>query len=920
MKAFALAVSLFLFTCSRTNQQPFVHGQLENGLSYYIMHNAVPEGRALFYLAVRVGSSAESEHQQGIAHFIEHMAFNGTNRFNRGELVSYLSSHYGASFGPDINAHVSFDETVFKLNIPLDRPNALNEVLSLLRDWADGITFNEAEVERERAIIIEEWRHTQNANRRFNNLALPLLLEGTVYANRLPIGQVSQIESFTADDLRSFYEQWYQSHNMAIIAVGDFEVAEVQRAIAEQFNSLPTGRQPPPDTRYPINAGDNRFFVMTDDELLGNSLELYFRSNGRAAIENKADFERDIKDRLVAYMLNERLRLLSTLPQSPLFNPQAGSAIIGHDQFFWVMRTGFREDTALEAYNYLLEVLHQARLFGFNQSELDRALADHLAMFTQQQAEQNHTQSQVHINRLLRMFIYGGRHFTADEALRLYQRVSSRMTLQTLQEHLITLTNTRSYSILASPPHPAIPSETALRQHFINFDSSVIIPFNDSVTNNIIFARPGSGGQITKEEQFDEDILLWTLDNGIQVFVRVGNNTANTVLFQSVVAGGFSDVTNEEHLSAQFSLTLAEESGFGNFSQLGLQQALSGQYVDVAPYVRLFNRGFSGYSSNEHLETLFKLIFLKSYEGINANEIIFTQLKNHFIQSFSQFAGSPEEAFDRVAITALYGDAYNRFFGLINLDDLANINFDSAVNFFAAGFNEQSLADMTYFFSGAVNLDHLRKLVKIYLGSLPPALPASFTPIVIPQPDSSRVHRVHLGFDERADVMVAYAFNSPYSLEDSAYWNIMREMLEMHLIETIRERLNLVYFPNVQLSRLGYGERVNLRILNTTDPAHAEQLVEIIKAETVALLQGFYSDNYYQRALSVLREQELRLRQNDSHYLNVMSLFAEQQLPFSQIATAFNQYANFNFDYLQQFLNRINTNSTAVAAIRLPSN
>jgi zinc protease len=913
------ALALLIAGCGKTNK--LIEGELDNGFTYYIEHNTKPQGKAVFYLVVRVGSTAERDAEQGIAHFIEHMAFNGTKSFDKNELVKYLSEHYGSSFGPDINAHTFFDETVYKLTVPTDREGVIDEVTGILREWADGITFDSDEVSREKGVIIEEWRRGRGAEQRISDKQLALAFEGTIFAERFPIGKVETISAFTADDLRNFYNTWYKSGNMALIAVGDFDSKAVLKAVREKFSSLPAGTVTLPETRYEVPVGEPQFMVNTDSELSRNGISVYIRSNAKTIIENQDDFKNDIEARFIAYMINDRLRSLSSTPRSPLFNPYNGSWTFGHDQFYWIFSSGYRQQEALEAYRLLLQVLYQVQKYGFTAEELERAKTDYFTAFQQQAKESNYIDSQVNARKYTRFFIYGGRNFTREEAFDLYKKVIKDITPEDLHAYYNKIIAGRYYTFLEAPSYEVgTPTAGQLQDVFDNFDIESIEPYEDKTVQGEIFEKPAGRGKVVKEMRYDESIIHWQLSNGINVYLRPSKNTGNTILFSGMAAGGLNKVAAEDYRSAQFSLSLSNESGFGPFDKNELQRVLTGKYVDIAPNLRLYSRGVTGYSAVNDLDVLFRLLLLKTQGGMRYDADAFDRLKERVIQNYSQYEETPEEAFDKVSTEALYGNPYNLYFGLIRGSDLASIDLEKANLFYKRNYNTEMLSSMSYFFAGAIDIEQLKELVEVYLGTLPAAENKndSGPEIAIPAPDTASVHTAFKGLDPRADIMVAYIFERPYLVDELPYWGIMREMLETRLIETIREELGLVYSPSIFIARLEESDRINLRIINSTDPQYTDEVIQVIDAEVEALLSGAYNADYYGRAVNVLKEQESRARQNDDFWNLLMTTFVQYNLPASDIKRVARQYEKTDSETMQQFFNAINITKERAVAVRLP--
>jgi len=543
-------------------------GQLDNGLTYLIRANQKPENRAELWLVVNAGSIQEDDDQQGLAHFVEHMAFNGTRNFEKQELVDYLE-HIGMTFGPDINAFTSFDETVYNLTIPTDDDETVATAFQILEDWAHGLAFDDEEIDKERGVVIEEWRLGRGAQARVRDKQFPVLFKGSRYAERLPIGKKEILESAPHDVLRRFYRDWYRPDLMAVIAVGDFEPEVMEKLIRKHFADLQMPDEPRQRETYPVPDQDEDLFaITTDPEVTMTSVGVYYKLPKRPQ-GTAGDYRRQVVEQLYHAMINSRLGELTQKADPPFLYAVSASAGIVRSRDFFLQVAGVREGQVIRGLEALLTEAERADRFGFTETELNRQKADLLRAYQQAYVERDKRESVSLASEYMRHFLDDEPIPGIEMELEIVETFLPTITLEELNEladKAITQTNR---VVLLSGPEKAdqpLPSEKALTAAFGNVADSEIVAYVDRVRDKPLLEHEPTASTVAEERFIEEiDVTEWRLENGIRVVFKPTDFKNDQVLLTGFSPGGHSLVPDAKYSSAVFADTIMSEGGVGEF-------------------------------------------------------------------------------------------------------------------------------------------------------------------------------------------------------------------------------------------------------------------------------------------------------------------------------------------------------------------
>jgi zinc protease len=588
-------------------------GTLANGLRYYIRENHEPKQRAELRLVVRAGSVLEDDDQQGLAHFVEHMAFNGTSHFHKQELVDYLES-VGMRMGADLNAGTSFDQTVYMLQIPTDTASVVQTAFQILEDWASTVSFDSVEIDKERGVVIEEWRLGRGADGRMQDKQFPIIFKGSKYADRLPIGKKETLESFKRPQLVRFYKDWYRPDLMAVIAVGDFDAHEIESLIREHFAHLknPPNERPRPEIGVPDNVAP-LYAIASDPEATSTSVGVLFKQELRDHSTYGA-YRQGLVEDLFSAMLNDRLFELSQKADPPFLGAGVGQGrFIGAKEIFQ-MGAAVKDGAVPAGLEALLTEAARVSRFGFTAPELERAKARRLRGMERMFAERDKTNSAQYASEYIRNFTDGEAFPGIATELDLTRQYLPGITLEETNRLASAWITPQNRVIMVSAPQKAdapVPTEAELSAVFDEAAKQPLVAYTDTLGAAPLVAAAPVPGKVVAESTVPEvGLTEWTLSNGIHVVVKPTDFKDDEVLVRAISPGGTSLAPDPDWLSAELATSIVNASGAGAFSAVDLQKVLAGKAVNAGPMISETEEGFYGSGSPKDLETMLQLIYL----------------------------------------------------------------------------------------------------------------------------------------------------------------------------------------------------------------------------------------------------------------------------------------------------------------------
>jgi zinc protease len=865
-----LFAALLLCACSSlpnagsAAQVPFMEqvrtGTLPSGLRYFILENAMPENRAYLTLAVNAGSVLENDDERGLAHFVEHMAFNGTERFPEAELVNYLRS-LGMRFGPEVNAYTSFDQTVYGIEVPVETDgNGIRRIpdmaLAVIDDWTRAITFDPQDVDDERGVVLEEHRMRQGAWERIRRDWLPVLFRGSPYAERMPIGLPEIIEGAPAARLEGFYQKWYQADNMALILVGDFDGAALEASLGDHFKiekpAAPTRR--PLYDLLPPKKGNIETIILTDPELTSTSINLYFKRSREARRGDLAFFRSEIIDYLIDRMLTFRFEDELTKPETPYMYAGAGEARYGTSSRFYVMMARAKSGGVEASLAELLRAKETMLRYGFTDAEFAIA-AESLVSYVQKLVqEKDRQESSKYINLLTGYYLEGGNLADVEWELATLQQMLPQIKAKHINAAIKDYFAANDLQVFIFAPEAeqaSLPNDARIKQMIAESRKMKIAPPRSAVVEGDLLSFVPVRGSILAESADEETgAVIWELSNGARVILKSTANKNDEIVLQAMARGGTTSAALEDHISARLAVEMVQISGLGPWSRPDLSRILAGKQVSLAHWVYNYYRGFRGTSTSGDLKTLFEMLYL-NFTDPRIDPVAVQAMMDQYATSLALRTENPSMVFnDEISRTVHSGNPY---FKPLELNDLPKADIDKALAFIHRGLNP---ADFTFIFTGNLETAAMKNFIETYLASIPPDGERWNTWIDLNIPRPGKVENsVHKGKEEQSTVYMAWFSKSPFTEELSSIAQVLGEYLDIRMDDEIREKLGGVYSisAGVSVSPVPQGE-IEMYVYFACDPKRVQEL----SAAVVALINqtaGNINRDVFNKSVEALKKE-----------------------------------------------------------------
>lgn len=835
-------------------------GTLENGLRYYIRTNSEPLNRAELYLAVDAGSILEDDDQLGLAHFVEHMLFNGTRRYPNEDLIDFLEST-GMRFGPDVNAYTSFDETVYTLTIPTDSTRIVEQAFDVLEDWAGYATLSEEMIDKERGVVIEEWRMSdQNAQGRIRDQILPVLLHDSRYKDRLPIGKPEIIENASYETIRRFYGTWYRPDLMAVVAVGDFNPDRIETLIREHFGTLLTPDLPADRSTFEVPGHDETLYeIVTDPEYPIATVSVYYKK-ANTQIESMSDYRERLVASLFNDMLNERLEEISRRGDSPFIAASAFKGAFVRSAEFYGVTARVDEDSVLAGLEAVLIEAARVRQHGFTATELERQKLETRRAYEKAYNERDKTNSASFAREYVSHFLENepapGIAFEYDVVERLLPGITVD-EVNLLAGELIATENRAVIAILPEKQDLVPPTEDELAAVFESVQNSSVSAYVDDLQDVALMDDTLHAGDLVSETVVDEiGVTVIDLANGVRVVMKPTDFKADEVKFTAFSPGGSSLVEDAEAYEAETAPSIVARSGVGVFDRTQLEKLLAGKIVSVSPYVGEIKEGFSGGASPQDLETMFQLIHLY-FTKPRADGNAVAAYQNQMRSSLQNRAANPIAVFNDSLSAAMYDGHIRRV--PPTLEMVASIDVDDAMRYYGERFADAG--DFTFVFAGTFDVDTLKGLARTYLGSLPSTGRKETPRDVAPDlPDGIVQTTVHRGLGEQS--WVAMAFHGPfqYDREHRHRLRALADVLRILLRRDLREDRGGVYGVSINANTNDWpDENYTLFVYFGCAPDRVDELSEAVFDQ----IEKLKSDGPPEDVVATVKEQQRRERETE---------------------------------------------------------
>lgn len=806
-------------------------GEFGNGLRYYIRVNKRPENRAELRLVVNAGSVLEDDDQQGLAHFCEHMAFNGTKNFAKHKLIEFMES-IGMRFGPGLNAYTSFDETVYMLTVPTESPEIMETAFQILGDWSQAFLFEPEEIDKERGVIIEEWRLGRGAGARMRDKQFPILFKGSQYAERLPIGKTEIIENFKHKVLKRFYKDWYRPDLMAVIAVGDFDKSIIKGLIDKHFSALPKRKKERPRRTFPVPDHEETLFaIATDKENTRASVSVYHKLPLREQDTVGAYRER-IAEALYNRMLNQRFNELAQKPDPPFIYAYSSRGIFIRSKEIYALSASVKEEGIERGLEALLTESNRVSRFGFTESELEREKQEVLRFIEKAYTEREKTESYQYVSEYIRSFLQGEPIPGIEYEFELYKRFVPEISLEEINSLGKEWLTEHNRVIMVSAPEKeglAVPAEEELLAVFDAVEEKEIEPYVDTILAQPLLPEIPEPGAIAETKILDEfGITEWELSNGVHVVLKPTDFKADEIILRAASPGGTSLASDEDFIPAQTAAQVIASGGLGEFNAINLDKYLSGKIATVRPFINELEEGLSGNASPKDLETLFQLVYLTFTEP-RADAQMFEVLKDQGKTIFRNRSASPMLVF-RDTLTSITTQNHLRARPM-TVEDMDKMDLEKSYAFYKDRFADAG--DFIFIIVGSFDLETIKPLVERYLGALPSTgREESWRDVGIDFPQGIIDRTIHKGLEPQSQLSIV--FNGPFhydQLHRNAI-NGMTMLLQTRLRKIIREELGGTYGVRVSPSYDKYPDQEYTITINFgTDPERVEDLSQVVFRE-----------------------------------------------------------------------------------------
>lgn len=896
------------FSDSLTFDPSIKVGYLSNGLKYYIKKNSTPVQKAELRLVIKTGSVNEDEDQLGLAHMTEHMAFNGTKKFKRNDIISYLES-IGVSFGNDLNAYTTFDETVYILPIPTDKSANIEKGIQVLNEWAHNVTMKDADIDNERNIIIEESRMGLGADDRIARKLFPKLFSDSRYAYRIPIGKDSIIKHFPYDAIRRYYRDWYRPNLMAVVVVGDVDVSATETLIKKYFAPLknPVSERPVVNVNIPPYK-NKEALVVTDKEATDFNISLMYSVTPKKVEHLVNDYKNTLIKQLFTSIINQRFYEITQQPNAPYL--YAGVSLAGvnknYEQFSVSIYPGTND--ASKALESAIKELERVKKFGITKSEIDLQKRNTAAFFEKIYNERKSSLSSDLAEEYIRNFLVNEPVPGIEKEYAYVKLILDSLTPKDFADLVSYMdANDNNYLITLTGPGTGddmdLPSESELltvAKNAMNADN--VTAYEDVAISTTLLEKLPKPGTIVKETK---DVILktksWYLSNNTKVTFKITDFKDDQILMAARRQGGYNNYDLKDKYSAELSTTIANLMGFGNFDAVTLNKALAGKSANVTASMSSTVDGFYGNSNIKDLETLFQLLYLKS-TAPRADSVQFVNyIDKRKQQAYYQFS-NPETVF--IDSLLKLKNMNNPYAGSIveTAEDLSEVQLKRAVEIYKERFSDVS--GMEFVFVGSINEDTLKLFVEKYIASLPTS-GKTFGWKDVGVRSAKGIHNIEInkGQEDKSLICQIYSGEMPYSEDMELKAQIITTILNKKINEELREKIQGIYSGSISggLTKLPYNNFYFIVQL-PCGPDKVDVLIAAMKKEIDELIQKGPGKKDLEAAKAELSHQHpISLRSNRYWLEQIMeNIFPGNDMEF-----------NLNYEY---YLKNINAKSISAAA------
>lgn len=898
----------------------FRYGKLDNGLTYYIRKNTEPKQRAEFYIAQNVGAILEEDSQNGLAHFLEHMAFNGTKNFPGKGIINYFET-VGVKFGYNINAFTSLDETVYNLSdVPTTRDGIIDSALLVLHDWSNCISLDPQEIDNERGVIREEWRTRRSPEFRMDNQVRPIIYKGSKYAIRDVIGDINVINNFKHQEIKDYYAKWYRPDLQSIIIIGDIDVDQIETKIKTLFA----------DIAKPVNPATREFFelpdndqpligIASDPEASNTTLNIYYKHDATPKDAKNIGYLRDkmILD-LISSMLSSRLSEITQKPNPPYVFAISTMTDMVRTKSAFMFFAALKNDAMLDGVKGVVREAERVKRFGFAASELDRAKADYLRDLENQLKEKDKQKNQKYVWEAVGNFLDGTPIPGIEFEFAFANGVIPSIKIEDVNAVAAKLITENNMVITVEGPKKdglVMPTEDAVLNALKEVKAENIEAYVDKVSNKPLVESVAKPGKVVKTNSNNIfGTTEFVLSNGAKVIVKETNFKEDEIALSAFSQGGLSLADNKTLPSATMATSIVSNVGVGEFSKPDLDKMLAGKIVNVRPVIGEDYEGFNGSASPKDFETMLQLVYLyftsprQDAEGFNT---YMGRIKAYMANA----SADPRMAFNDSITVAMAN--HNPRVMPQNMDFFNKVEFNTTMDFYKNRFADAS--DFTFVFTGNIKAEEVKGLIEKYIGGLP-TLKRDDTPkdngVREPKGKVSNIFKKPLQ-TPKASIYIALTGDAKYNLENLVLASYINSILQNRYLEEVREKEGGSYGVQVGMSISKYPvESYDLMMMFDTDPNMREKLMGIIYAEIEKIkANGPLEDDLNKAKEFMIKQYDQNQREN-KYWLNVIR--EKYKTGVDKNTNYLDVVKSVNAEKIKAFANKMFSQGNIVEVVMIP--
>lgn len=857
-------------------------GKLDNGLTYYIRYNKKPEKRVELRLAINAGSILESNDQQGLAHFMEHMNFNGTKTFPKNELIDFLQKT-GVRFGADINAYTGFDETVYMLQLPTDDTVLVEKGIQVLEDWTHNSLLDDKEIDKERGVITEEWRLGLGAEDRMMKKYLPVMLKNSRYAERIPIGKIDIIGNFRHEVLKEFYHDWYRPDLAAVIVVGDIDPVLMEAKIKKHFSYITGPASPKERTVYDIpDNKDPLIAIETDKEATNNSIQFFYKHPLKPET-NLGDFRENIMAELYTSMLNNRFNEISQKPESPfVYSYSYYGEFLARTKESFIIGSMPKENQIEKSLQVMLAENERVKRFGFTATEFERQKEELLSNYEKAAKEFDKTESMRFSDEYVQNFLTREPIPGAQKAFKYVKNLLPGITLDevnALAKKWVTDENMAMVITAPDKPGLTVPSEATVLDIIKNSKSGDLKAYVDNYREEpLVSDIPSKGRLVMRKENTELGYTELTLSDSVKVILKPTTFKNDEIVLSAYSLGGHSLYPDNEFIQANYAAQVIDMSGVGNFDNIELDKKLKGKKLEIHPYIDGERQGFRGNSAPKDFETLLQLIYLY-FKGPRKDTTAFKTFISQMENQMKFMKSNPFMSFYDTAFKIVY-PGYKRMIIFPSHEQLSQVNLEKLFKIYTDRFADAS--GFKFVFTGSFNVDSITPVIVKYLGNLP-SLNRQEKFLDTSPKFAQGVNNLTFkkGTDPQSMVGIVMSDGYEWNPKNNLSIAMLREILNIKLVEIIREQMSGVYSPMINISYKQYPKSVyTVMIIFGCSPKNTGKLSKAVFNEMKSLRKVGPTEIDLNKAKEALiRQRETDLEKNDFWMNKLESIYFNHDDP-----------------------------------------